>query len=124
MAKATTQPQTTSSPNRILNVDSKLTADVLVKELGGRALGNPIYGHEEGDKFQVTLNGKIEIREFEGVKGAYFLTKEGYSIRVNASYDPESHGNGKKFFAICRVMPANGDNPARKFTAFYNESKK
>jgi hypothetical protein len=122
MAKATTQPQAAASSTvKTLTISKDLTSDKIVKELDGRALGNPIYGHEIGDEFTVTLNGKIEIREFNKVKGAYFLTKEGYSIRVNASYDPSVHTNGSVFWAACREMPAQGDQPARKFTVFVNK---
>jgi len=79
--------------------------------------GSPINGKNVGDTFMVTLTGKIEIREFQGQKGAYYTTKEGYSIRVNASFDPEIHKEGAKLNAICREFPREGQAPI-KFCAF------
>lgn len=70
----------------------------------GRPLGSPINGKEVGDKFTATLTGNIEIREFQGNKGAYFTTKEGYSIRINASFDPTSHKEGNTINCICREL--------------------
>lgn len=79
--------------------------------------GSPINGKNVGDMFNVTLTGKIEIREFQGQKGAYYTTKEGYSIRVNASFDPSVHKEGAKLTAICREFPREGQAPI-KFCAF------
>lgn len=82
----------------------------------GRPLGSPINGKEVGQKFQATLTGKIEIREFQGQKGAYFTTKEGYSIRVNASFDPAVHKEGAVMNCVCREL-VTGDRSV-KFAAF------
>lgn len=82
----------------------------------GRSLGSPINGKEVGDEFEVTLTGKIEIREFNGQKGAYFTTKEGYSIRVNASFDPAVHKENAKLTAVCRELVT--DDRKIKFCAF------
>lgn len=90
------------------------TAD-LEKKIG-RPLGSPINGKEVGATFDVTLTGKIEIREFQGNKGAYFTTKEGYSIRVNASFDPTVHKEGAVMKAICRELVTENRNV--KFCAF------
>lgn len=110
---AQTQPQT----KVIETIPVKgLTADKLVKTLG-RPLGSPINGKEVGQTFPATLTGKIEIREFNGAKGAYFTTKEGYSIRVNASFNPSLHVEGKVMNCICRSMPREGGGEV-KFTAF------
>ena len=100
----------------------KQTAAELVAKID-RPLGNAINGKQVGDEFKVTLTGAIEIREFNGVKGAYFKTKEGFSISVNASYDPSTHKADKVFSAICReFQPVNAkgepDGTPRKFCAF------
>lgn len=80
----------------------------------GRALGSPINSKDEGDEFPVTLTGNIEIREFNGQKGAYYTTKEGFSIRVNASFDPNVHKENAKLTAICRVLVTD-DNRKIKY---------
>lgn len=86
------------------------------KHLGGRPLGSPINGKEVGATFQATLTGNIEIREFNGQKGAYFTTKEGYSIRVNASFDPATHKENAVMNCICRELKT--DERTVKFCAF------
>lgn len=93
-----------------------LTAKKLVEKIGA-PLGSPINGKNEGDSFTATLTGNIEIRDFQGTKGAYFTTKEGYSIRVNASFDPATHKEGASMNCICRVFDAP-DGRKVKFTAF------
>lgn len=92
-----------------------LTAAALTKTIG-RPLGSPINGKEVGQTFPTTLTGKIEIREFAGNKGAYFTTKEGYSIRVNASFDANLHKEGTVMQCICRELVT--DERKVKFTAF------
>lgn len=92
-----------------------MTADKLMKTIG-RPLGSPINGKEVGSIFDVTLTGKIEIREFNGQKGAYFTTKEGYSLRVNASFDANLHKEGAVLKAICRELVT--DNRTIKFCSF------
>jgi hypothetical protein len=82
----------------------------------GRPLGSPINGKEVGSTFTATLTGNIEIREFQGNKGAYFTTKEGYSIRVNASFDPSVHKEGAVMNCICRELVTENRNV--KFCAF------
>lgn len=89
--------------------------DKLAKLLG-RPLGSPINGKEVGQQFTATLTGKIEIREFNGQKGAYFTTKEGYSIRVNASFDANVHKEGAVMNCICRELVT--DNRNIKFCSF------
>lgn len=112
MATTQTQPQT-----RVLEtVNAKgLKSSELEKKIG-RPLGSPINGKEVGDTFSATLTGKIEIREFNGQKGAYFTTKEGYSIRVNASFDPAVHKEGAVMNCICRELVT--DDRKVKFCAF------
>ena len=109
---AQTQPQT-----KVLDtVKAKgLTAKALEAKIG-RPLGSPINGKEVGATFDATLTGNIEIREFQGNKGAYFTTKEGYSIRVNASFDPSVHKEGAVMKCICRELVTNERNV--KFCAF------
>lgn len=86
----------------------KLTTDKIIAALAGKGrLGNPINSKEVGDKFPVTLTGKIEIRDFNGTYGAYYLTKEGISIRVNASYDPNKHKENAELTGICVLLPKN-----------------
>lgn len=88
-----------------------------LEKLIGRPLGSPINGKQEGDKFDVTLTGNIEIRDFNGQKGAYFTTNEGYSIRVNATFSPEIHKAGAKMEAVCLILKLEG-SPERKYCAF------
>ena len=96
-----TQPQT----KVVDTIKSKgLTSKALETKIG-RPLGSPINGKEVGSIFEVTLTGNIEIREFQGTKGAYFTTKEGYSIKVNASFDPSVHKEGATMKCICRELP-------------------
>lgn len=83
----------------------------------GRALGSPINGKNVGEKFQITLTGDIEIREFQGQKSAYFKTKEGYNIKVNASFSPDLHKEGAIFTCICREF-TNAEGTTMKFPAF------
>lgn len=113
MATTTQQPQT-----KVLESleTSKITASELVKKTG-RPLGSPINSRTEGEQFEVTLSGKIEIREFQGVKGAYYMTKEGYSIKVNAAFDPAVHKEGSKHPAICRVFKNEDTGRETKFCA-------
>ena len=82
----------------------------------GRPLGSPINGKQVDEEFDVTLTGNIEIREFNGQKGAYFTTKEGYSIRVNASFDANLHKKDKVMKAVCRELVT--DDRRIKFCAF------
>ena len=101
-----------------IKVDNKLTAKVLSdKYLGGRPLGSPINSKNVGEEFDVTLTGEIQIREFEGQKSAYFLTKEGFSVRVNASFDPSVHKANATMRAICREFPRENGQTV-KFCAF------
>jgi|ERR1044072_5116099 hypothetical protein len=114
---ATVQPQTKVLAT--IKTSTVKTAEELSKtHLGGRPLGSPINGKEEGDTFDVTLTGNIEIREFQGQKGAYFTTKEGYSIRVNASFNPTIYKADSTHSAVCRVLET--ENRKVKFCAFAN----
>lgn len=83
----------------------------------GVRLGSPISGKAVGEEFRVTLNGKIELREFNGVTAAYYLTNEGYSIKVNASFDPTKHKAGTSHTAQCLEFTPEGGTP-RKYCAF------
>lgn len=87
-----------------------------IEKVLGRPLGSPINGKSVGDIFPVTLTGNVEIREFQGQKGAYFTTKEGYSIRVNASFDAAIHKEGAVLNAVCRELVTADRNI--KFCAF------
>lgn len=113
---AVTQAQTIVK--NTVKIDKTLTAKVLSeKHLNGRALGSPINGKKEGEEFQATLTGVIEIRDFNKVLGAYYLTKEGYSIKVNASFDPAKHKEGAEFACICRTFTRE-DGGIIKFCTF------
>ena len=92
-----------------------LTSKALEAKIG-RPLGSPINGKEVGSQFTATLTGNVEIREFNGAKGAYFTTKEGYSIRVNASFDANKHKEGAVMNCICRELVTENRNV--KFCAF------
>lgn len=87
----------------------------------GKPLGSPINGREVGKPFNVILTGNIEIRDFNGVKGAYFTTKEGYSIKVNAGFDAEKHKANSEHKAVCRELPVERDGKEAiiKYCAFY-----
>jgi hypothetical protein len=98
-----------------VKVDAKLTTKVLIDKIG-RALGSPINGKQVDEEFDVTLTGNIEIREFNGQKSAYYTTKEGYSIRVNASFDPAIHKADKVMKCVCREMIT--EDRKIKFCAF------
>lgn len=78
------------------------TVDTLIKAIGG-PLSSPINSKAEGEAFDVTFNGKIEIREYDGRKAAYLLTKEGFSIKVNAGFDAKECADGKIKQAQCLV---------------------
>lgn len=110
---AVTTPQT--KVIETLKTKEFKTAKMLETKIG-RPLGSPINGKEVGAKFPVTLSGEIQIREFNGVRGAYFLTKEGYSIRVNASFDANIHKEGVQMECICRELKT--DDRSVKFCAF------
>jgi len=111
-----TQPQT--KVLQIVKVGKEVKTGKDIEKITGRPLGSPINGKEVGETFTVTLTGNIEIREFQGQKGAYFTTKEGYSIRVNASFDPSVHKEGTVMNCICRELKT--DDRTIKFAAFMN----
>lgn len=112
-----TKQQSRSTSVEILTVSPKLDKAAIIEKQGGRPLGSPINSHEVGDTFTATLTGKIEIRLFEGQKAAYHLTKEGYSIRVNASYDPALHKENAPVNCVCREFTRE-DKTTAKFTSF------
>ena len=116
---ATVQQQPRTSVVETLEITKgKVTAKVLEQKTG-RPLGSPINGYEVGQAFKVELTGKIEIREFNGQKAAYFTTKQGVGIRVNASFDPTIHKEGTIHECICREFPRE-DGTKMKFAAFAN----
>lgn len=96
---------------------SKTTQAGLIKEIG-RSLGSPINGKQVGEKFTVTLTGKIEIRSYGKDKGAYFTTKEGFSIRVNASFDPSVHKADATFEAVCMEIKENKEQGILRDTKY------
>jgi hypothetical protein len=109
---ATLTPQTKVIDTVAIKGQDKAKLEKLI----GRPLGSPINGKDVGATFTATLTGKIEIREFNGQKGAYFTTKEGYSIRVNASFDANIHKENAVMNCICRELVTDTRNV--KFCAF------
>ncbi len=111
---ATTQTKVLSTEKT-----STMTAKKLAEKIG-RALGSPINGKNVGEKFNVTLTGEIQISEFGGRKSAHFLTKEGYKLAVNASFDPAKHKADAVFEAVCRevAVSRDGETVNIKFSAF------
>lgn len=95
--------------------DVKTAKDI--EKLTGRALGSPINSMEVGQERKVTLTGNIEIREYNGVKGAYFTSKEGISIKVNASFDATTHKEGSSHTVICREF-VREDGTKSKYAQF------
>ena len=110
----TKQPQTKVLSTVSVGKDIKKSDDLV--KLIGRALGSPINGRQVGEEFDVTLTGNIEIREFNGQKGAYFTTKEGYSIRVNASFNPATDKADAVKRAVC--LEIETETGKRKYCAF------
>ena|SRR6188768_3916635 len=101
-ATKTATSTTNSDPNMLNTKDLKSVGDLTKL---GVLLGNPINSKEVGAKFECILTGKIQIREFDGRKSAYYLTKEGISIKVSANFDPSIHKEGSKFACTCRQAP-------------------
>lgn len=118
MATQTQQPQTKIIDTLTIGGSGKgaIKTGKDIEKVVGRPLGSPINGKEVGDQFKATLTGKIEIREFNGQKGAYFTTKEGYSIRVNASFDAAIHKENAVMNCVCRELVT--DDRKVKFCAF------
>lgn len=96
---------------------SKTKKEELVKKIG-RSLGSPISGKQVGERFNVTLTGKIEIRQYGKDKGAYYTTKEGFSIRVNASFDPTIHKADAVFEAVCLEIKENKEQGILRDTKY------
>lgn len=111
----TAQPRTNIEKTVKVGKDVKTAKDI--EKLTGRPLGSPINGMELGQERNVTLTGNIEIREYNGVKGAYFTTKEGISIKVNASFDATDHKEGTVHTIVCREFPRE-DGTKSKFAQF------
>lgn len=116
MATAT-QPQTKIEGLLSIKKD-KVTKEMLITKIG--RLGSPISGKQIGEEFQVTLNGDIELRSYNGQKGAYYLTKEGYSIRVTASFDPVKYAEGTKHECICAEWVNEQQGTKGKYCTFKN----
>jgi len=91
----------------------------IVKVIGG-PLGSPINSKAVGEQFDAVLTGKIEIREFNGVKSAHYLLEKGFSVRVNASFDPKIHKQGATLKVEVREMAVdrNGQPATQKFLSF------
>lgn len=98
---------------------NKATVKAITDKIGG-PLGSPINGIATGTVLDVVLTGKIEIREFNGVKSAHYLLEKGFSVRVNASFDPKIHKSGATLKAEVREMAVerNGQPATQKFLSF------
>lgn len=121
MAQVKQLPQT--KVVETFDITSKTTKKDIEGKIG-RTLGSPINGRNEGDTFIITLTGKVEIRDWNGQKGAYYTSNEGYSVRVNSSFDPAKHKTGTIMNCICKVLPADkeaGRDRDIKFAAFLED---
>ena len=117
MATTAKAPQTKIDGTLNIKKD-KVTKQMLIEKVIN--LGSPISGKQLGDIFSVTLNGEIILKSYGSQKGAYHGTKEGYQIRVNAGFDPEIHGEGKKVDCICLEWVNEELGTKGKYCAFYN----
>jgi len=94
----------------------KVTKETLIAKVGN--LGSPINGKQIGDEFEVTLNGDIQIRSYGKQLGAYHMTKEGYSIRVNAAFNEKDYAEGTKHNCICLEWVNEAAGTKGKYCAF------
>jgi hypothetical protein len=118
MATATsTTPQMRTEVKQTVKIGKDVKAAKDIEKLTGRPLGSPINSMEPGQERKVTLTGNIEIREYNGIKGAYFTTKEGISIKVNASFNAETHKEGTIHTIVCREFPRE-DKTVSKYASF------
>ena len=115
---ATAQQNATKIEGKLNIAKDKVTKDMLISKVG--RLGSPINGKQIGEEFEVTLNGEIEIRSYNGQKGAYYLTKEGYSIRVTQSFDPKTFADGTKHECICAEWVNEAAGTKGKYCTFKN----
>lgn len=107
MANTTKKAATSVRTEVTDTLKTKDTTKAKLESLLGRPLGSPINGKQEGEEFDVTLTGDIQVRNFNGVKGAYYTTNEGYSIKVNAGFDPKAMAAGTVKTAKCVVLQKN-----------------
>ena len=112
MSTQTAQPRT-----KLLEVldASKETKKSIATKIG-RSLANPINSKQEGETFQATLTGEIQISEYNGRKSAHLLTVEGYRVAVPANFDKTIHKAKSQHNFVCMV--AELDDRKIKFTAF------
>ena len=82
----------------------------------GRSLANPINAKQEGETFQATLTGEIQLSEYSGRKSAHLLTVEGYRVAVPANFDKTIHKAKSQHNFVCMVAELDGRKI--KFTAF------
>lgn len=82
----------------------------------GRSLANPINAKQEGETFQATLTGEIQLSEYNGRKSAHLLTVEGYRVAVPANFDKTIHKAKSQHNFVCMVAELN--ERKIKFTAF------
>jgi len=79
-----------------------------------RSLANPINSKAEGDTFNATLTGDIQISQFGDRKSAHLLTKEGYRISVPANFDKNTHKANAVVNCVCMVAEMGEGEAKRK----------
>jgi hypothetical protein len=114
MATRTAPAREVTKVTATIDVKPSTKAKDIEDKMGGRKLGSPINGMEEGQEKDVTLTGKIEVREFQGNVGAYFTTKEGISVKVNASFDSSVHKEGSVHTIVCKVLEVTNDDGTKR----------
>lgn len=112
MSTQTAQPRT-----KMLEVlDASKETKKSIETKIGRSLANPINAKAEGETFQATLTGEIQISEYNGRKSAHLLTVEGYRVAVPANFDKTIHKAKSQHNFVCMVAELDGRKI--KFTAF------
>lgn len=107
----------TAPRTKLLEVlDSSKETKKSIETKIGRSLANPINSKQEGETFQATLTGEIQISEYSGRKSAHLLTVEGYRVAVPANFDKTIHKAKSQHNFVCMV--AELDERKIKFTAF------
>ena len=112
MSTQTAQPRT-----KLLEVlDSSKETKKSIETKIGRSLANPINAKQEGETFQATLTGEIQLSEYNGRKSAHLLTVEGYRVAVPANFDKTIHKAKSQHNFVCMVAELDGRKI--KFTSF------
>ena len=117
MSTQTAQPRT-----KLLEVlDASKETKKSIETKIGRSLANPINAKQEGETFEATLTGEIQLSEYNGRKSAHLLTVEGYRVAVPANFDKTIHKAKSQHNLVCLVVKVNEGTPEErkvKYTAF------